>query len=95
MLWGSGDFQRVADAGRRMGFSPAREFDEFMLDTYLLGKADGLVGNFANNMDRIAFALMAAHSTEGGTYRKIADIMRNRASTSEKPTNIAHVSNTK
>ena len=70
VLWGTGDFQRVADAGRRAGFSPAREFDEFMIDTFLLGQGDGLVGNFANNMDRIAYALMAAHATEGGTCLK-------------------------
>ena len=34
-----------------------------MIDTYLLASADGLVGSFANNMDRLAYSLMA---TRGG-----------------------------
>ena len=70
VLWGQGAFQRTSEQGKRLGFSPAGEFDEFMVDTYLLAKTDGLVGNFANNMDRIAYALMTAYATEGGTCLK-------------------------
>eukprot|EP00966_Prymnesium_polylepis_P197890 4585391-Prymnesium_polylepis.2 len=70
VLWGAGQFRSVRDAGAQRGFSPAREFDEFMVDTYLLARADGLVGRFANNMDRLAYALMVAQSTRGGTCLK-------------------------
>jgi len=70
VLLGEEEFAPVALQGRRMGFTPAREFDEFMVDTFLLAQSDGLVGHFANNMDRIAYALMSAYATPGGTCLK-------------------------
>ena len=44
VLWGAGPFRDVRDAGAARGCTPAREFDEFMIDTYLLARSDGLVG---------------------------------------------------
>lgn len=70
VLWGEEEFAHVAEQGRRMGFSPAAEFDEFMVDLFLMAQADGLVGQFANNLDRIAYALMSAFATPGGTCLK-------------------------
>ena len=59
LLW-SGLF---AQQRKTLGFSPASEFDEFMVDLYLLGRADGLVGSFTGNLDRLAYALMAGYAT--------------------------------
>jgi len=70
VLWGAEEFAHVSTMGRAMGFSPAREFDEFMADTYLIAQSDGLVGHFANNLDRLAYALMSAYATPGGTCLK-------------------------
>ena len=51
-------------------FVPHVEFDDFMLDTYLLAHTDGLVGKFTSNLDRLAFELMTARATPGGTCVK-------------------------
>ena len=62
--------QALWDTQYSTKFVPHVEFDDFMLDAYLLAHTDGLVGKFTSNLDRLAFELMTARATPGGTCVK-------------------------
>ena len=78
-LWGASGWggwrrgaaaQRTSVASLAPRFSPAVEFDEFMADMYLMARADGFVGDFTSNLDRLAYALSAAYASDSGTCLK-------------------------
>lgn len=58
LLWA----KQLASTRQQLNVTPAREMEEFMTDLYLLARADGFVGSFTSNMDRVAYALSSAYA---------------------------------
>ena len=63
LLWA----KQYAPTRLQLGLTPAREFDECLVDLFLLARADGFVGSFTSNLDRIAYALMAAYASSSAS----------------------------
>jgi hypothetical protein len=60
MLFGKSDFNSDPYKSNDNKFDARQEFDEYMIDVYMLAKADGFVGSFTSNLGLLVYPLMTA-----------------------------------